>query len=271
MGTDNRSYAEGILKVCSFGFRSSAAFVAGIAGPRLAERIEWILERRLATTLTPSTRVLLAGMVAATLGVPVAAGALSGHRAPATEATAATACDVTMPIAERPPSDPNASPFVGDWYCQCGSDHVGLWRRSGARHAAHQGALGSAGRIGFDDRCSAARWRRRHGQRDDSKRIRDDIPGERPDVLCPGLLASHRHGRRQVTSVRREPAEAGELDWTGPHAGRLGGPGRRSASTQAGPPSGVSAGWKSGVSAWRRYHAPAPREGSQTEVHAQRR
>ena len=59
MGTDNRSYAEGILKVCSFGFRSSVAFVAGIAGPRLAERIEWILERRLATTLTPSTRVLL--------------------------------------------------------------------------------------------------------------------------------------------------------------------------------------------------------------------
>ena len=33
MGTDNRSYAEGILKVCSFGFRSSVAFVAGIAGP----------------------------------------------------------------------------------------------------------------------------------------------------------------------------------------------------------------------------------------------
>ena len=82
MGTDNRSYAEGILKVCKFGFRAPVAFVAGIAGPRLAERIEWILERQSAATLTRSARLLVVSVVAASLGVPVAAGALSSHRAP---------------------------------------------------------------------------------------------------------------------------------------------------------------------------------------------
>ena len=34
MGADNRSYAEGILKVCNFGLRSPVAFVAGVGGPR---------------------------------------------------------------------------------------------------------------------------------------------------------------------------------------------------------------------------------------------
>jgi len=116
MGADNRSYAEGILKVCKFGVRAPAAFVAGIAGPRLTERIEWILERQSAATLTRSARLLLAGIVAASLGVPVAAGALSSHREPPAPATAVTACHVTMPVAGRPPNDPNASPFVGDWY-----------------------------------------------------------------------------------------------------------------------------------------------------------
>ena len=129
MGADNRSYAEGILKVCSFGFRSPVAFVAGITGPDLAERIEWILDRRFASTLTLSTRLLLGGIVAATLGVPVAAGALSSHRAPTGEATAAAVCDVTMPVAERPPDDPNASPFVVDWYAN--ADRT-MWASGGS-------------------------------------------------------------------------------------------------------------------------------------------
>lgn len=116
MGTDNRSYAEGILKVCSFGLRSPVAFVAGVGGPRLTDRIEWILKRPTAGTLSPSTRVLLATVVAATAGAPVAAGALTAHRGMTDSGTATAACEVTMPVAERPPDDPHASPFVGDWY-----------------------------------------------------------------------------------------------------------------------------------------------------------
>jgi TonB family protein len=85
MGADNRSYAEAILKVCGFGFRAPVAFMAGITGSRLAERIEWILDRQFASTPTLSTRLLLGGIVAATLGVPLAAGALSGHREPTGE------------------------------------------------------------------------------------------------------------------------------------------------------------------------------------------
>ena len=129
MGADNRSYAEGILKVCSFGFRAPAAFVAGVGGPRLAERIEWILERPVATALSGSTRLLLAGVVALTTGTPIAAGALSAHRGLTSGGAATAACDVTLPVAERPPNDPHASPFLGDWYAN--ADRT-MWASGGS-------------------------------------------------------------------------------------------------------------------------------------------
>jgi TonB family protein len=129
MGADNRSYAEGILKVCSFGFRAPAAFVAGVGGPRLVERIEWILERPVATALSGSTRLLLAGVVALTAGTPIAAGALSAHRGLTSGGEATAACDVTLPVAERPPNDPHASPFLGDWYAN--ADRT-MWASGGS-------------------------------------------------------------------------------------------------------------------------------------------
>jgi TonB family protein len=130
MGIDNRSYAEGILKVCSFGFRAPAAFVAGVAGPRLAERIEWILECPNATPLSGPARLLLAAVVAVTLGAPVAAGALSTHRVPTYGGRAPTAaCDVTMPVPERPADDPHASPFLGEWYAN--ADRT-MWASGGS-------------------------------------------------------------------------------------------------------------------------------------------
>ncbi len=116
MGADNRSYAEGILKVCNFGLRSPAAFVAGVGGPRLTERIEWILGRPMPATLKVSTRLLLAAIVAVTAGTPIAAGALGARRGVTNGSSATVACEATMPVAERPPDDPNASPFLGDWY-----------------------------------------------------------------------------------------------------------------------------------------------------------
>ncbi len=43
MGTDTRSYAAGILKVCNFCLRAPAPFVTGVGGSDLAQRIERIV------------------------------------------------------------------------------------------------------------------------------------------------------------------------------------------------------------------------------------
>ena len=80
MGTDNHSYAEGILKVCGFYLRSPLAFVAGVGGSNLTTRIERILKRPAATSLTVSARLLLAGALIATAGGPLVAGVLSAQR-----------------------------------------------------------------------------------------------------------------------------------------------------------------------------------------------
>jgi len=81
MGTDNRSYAEGIVKVCGFCLRAPAAFVAGVGGAGLSDRVEGILTWRASSTrvwtyLVPVALVLL------TAGVPVAAGAVAHGRGP---------------------------------------------------------------------------------------------------------------------------------------------------------------------------------------------
>ena len=112
-----------------------------------------------------------------------------------------------MPIAERPPYDPNASPFVGDWYAN--ADRT-MWASGGG---PVPGTLRTkvlwVRPVGSELTISARRLDgdAGPGRRDDSKRIREDVSGERPDVLRPGLLANHRHGRRQDASVRREPAK----------------------------------------------------------------
>jgi TonB family protein len=129
MGADHRTYAEGIVKVCNFGFRAPAAFVAGVGGPGLAERIEWILSRPAAPTVSRPTRLLLAGVVAVTLATPLAAGALRPNRELTGAGPATAACAVTMPVAERPPNDPNASPFLGDWYAN--ADRT-IWASGGS-------------------------------------------------------------------------------------------------------------------------------------------
>jgi TonB family protein len=130
MGADNRSYAESILKVCNFGLRSPAAFVAGVGGPRLTERIERILERPMAPALSVSMRLLLAAVVTVVAGTPIAAGALSARRGMHDAGSVAAACEATMPVAERPPDDPNASPFVGfDWYAN--ADRT-MWASGGS-------------------------------------------------------------------------------------------------------------------------------------------
>jgi TonB family protein len=74
MGTDNRSYAEGIVKVCGFCLRAPAAFVAGVGGSRLSERVESILTWR-GSAATRWTRALPLLLVLGMAAIPMAAGA----------------------------------------------------------------------------------------------------------------------------------------------------------------------------------------------------
>jgi bla regulator protein blaR1 len=81
MGADKHSYAEGILKVCSFCLRAPQAFVAGVGGSSLTPRIERILRRPTAGPLTISARLLLAGVLIITAGGPFVSGVLGAKRA----------------------------------------------------------------------------------------------------------------------------------------------------------------------------------------------
>ncbi len=59
MGTDNHSYAEGILKVCGFYLRSPLTLVAGVGGSDLAARIERIVKGSRPRPVSVPARLLL--------------------------------------------------------------------------------------------------------------------------------------------------------------------------------------------------------------------
>jgi bla regulator protein blaR1 len=80
MGTDERRYAESILKVCGFCLRAPAAFVAGVSGSDLAARVERIVRRSLPRPIATPVRLLLSAVLVAAIGVPVGAGVLSAHQ-----------------------------------------------------------------------------------------------------------------------------------------------------------------------------------------------
>jgi TonB family protein len=79
MGTEERSYAESILKVCGFCLRAPATFLAGVGGSHLTERIERILSGSRPGYMR-STRLLLGAAAIAAAGVPLGAGMLNAHR-----------------------------------------------------------------------------------------------------------------------------------------------------------------------------------------------
>jgi TonB family protein len=74
MGTNRRSYAEGIVKVCDFCLRAPAAFVAGVTGLRLADRVEGILQWQRHTAPRWTTHIP-ALVVSVAIGLPLALGA----------------------------------------------------------------------------------------------------------------------------------------------------------------------------------------------------
>jgi TonB family protein len=85
MGTNDRSYAESILKVCGFCLRAPVAFVAGVGGSGLTERIERILGGPRPGP-TRFARVSLAALAIAAAAAPFAGGVLNAHRNVATAA-----------------------------------------------------------------------------------------------------------------------------------------------------------------------------------------
>ena len=80
MGADKRNYAEGILKVCGFCMQSPSRFVSGVSSSNLTARIERIVQRPMASALTLSARLLVAGVLVVTAGAPLVAGVVGGRR-----------------------------------------------------------------------------------------------------------------------------------------------------------------------------------------------
>ena len=76
-GSDPRTYAESILKVCELRLRTPPVLMAGVSGAKLKERIEAIMSEQPATKLDVSRRAFLATMGIAAVVGPVAAGVLS--------------------------------------------------------------------------------------------------------------------------------------------------------------------------------------------------
>lgn len=85
MGTNDRQYAEAILKVCDFSLRAPA-FVAAVGASDLSQRIERILSRRTPASLTRGVRLLLGSLLLFTAGAPLGMGVLNAQRAMASQA-----------------------------------------------------------------------------------------------------------------------------------------------------------------------------------------
>ena len=80
-GSDPRTYAQSILKICELRLATPPSLMAGVTGAKLKERIEAIMNKRAALQLDIKRRALLAAIgVTVALG-PVAVGALSPRAA----------------------------------------------------------------------------------------------------------------------------------------------------------------------------------------------
>ena len=104
MGTDNHSYAEGILKVCGFYLRSPLTLVSGVGGSDLADRIERIVTGPRPRPVSVPARLLLASVLTLTIGAPLVGGAVSAQRGSvrAESANASVEQDKDKPTVHKP-------------------------------------------------------------------------------------------------------------------------------------------------------------------------
>ena len=96
-GNDPQMYAEGILKVCRAYLQSPLACVAGISGAGLKQRIDAIMENRLALRLNAARKLVLSAAAATAFALPLALGMLA---APAVQMQA-KAAQILSPIARK--------------------------------------------------------------------------------------------------------------------------------------------------------------------------
>ena len=81
LGSDQRDYAEGIMKVCGFVLRAPEAFVAGVGGSNLSSRIEQIFRQPPSALAAGVGRGVAIAAIAGIATAPLVAGALRGPSA----------------------------------------------------------------------------------------------------------------------------------------------------------------------------------------------
>jgi RND family efflux transporter MFP subunit len=104
-GESPQIYAESILKVCQFYLHSPLDCAAGISGADLKTRMETIMENKFSLHLNAAKKLLLAGISALVIAVPIATGVLTSPRAVAqtkvvrSQSTALNALGAVAPLA----------------------------------------------------------------------------------------------------------------------------------------------------------------------------
>jgi bla regulator protein blaR1 len=83
LGNEPQTYAESILKVCQFYVESKLSCISGVSGSgrSLKKRIEEIMKNQLKAHLSSAKKVLLTGVAAAALVLPVVVGLITSPRA----------------------------------------------------------------------------------------------------------------------------------------------------------------------------------------------
>ena len=80
LGSEPRTYAQSILKVCQLYLESPVACVAGVSGANLRKRIEGIMNNRIGHKLTGGKRLLLAGTGILAVAAPIVLGMVDAPR-----------------------------------------------------------------------------------------------------------------------------------------------------------------------------------------------
>jgi uncharacterized protein (TIGR03435 family) len=98
LGSDPRTYAESILKICQFFVESPLVCVAGVTGSDLKKRIEHIMTGDSGVSLSAWKKTLLAIAAAATVAVPFVVGVLNAPTLRAQTNAAATSARLQVAV-----------------------------------------------------------------------------------------------------------------------------------------------------------------------------
>jgi len=112
LGNKPSVYAESILKTCEFCVESPLACVSGVTGADLKKRIVRIMSQRSAENLSFGRKLLLAGLGAVAITLPVVLGLLHGSRVQAQSAQTAPTSQLSYEVASIKPDHTNDSPAL---------------------------------------------------------------------------------------------------------------------------------------------------------------